>query len=149
MKRRRGTTGEIWTDADLAAYVEKNPDTERLDIEGSQVTSQGLACLVSLTRLRELSLRLTDVKGEAAPMLPASLKIIDLGETEVGDQWLACLPRSLQCLNLQDTAVTDAAIEFLGGLKRLKEIDLQGTAISFDARDKLYRRRRPKLRINF
>lgn len=107
---------------------------EKLELSGSQVTSQGLKHLARLSRLYMLHLDGTQVGDEGLSQLATmrGLAVLSLDETQVTDAGLAQLAKmpNLERLYLNGTKVTDAGLAHLGKLSQLKELSLVNTAIS-------------------
>lgn len=91
-------------EAPLLSHLPPLPQLEALDLEGSDVGDEDLACLKGLPRLKSINLTRTDVTG-------------------AGLTQLACI-ESLEELAVDDAAVTVAAIESLTSLKRLKTLHI-------------------------
>ena len=94
-------------------------------------SDSGLAELCSLTNLRELRVRRTQVTG--ATLEPfTNLRALDVTFCPFEDRSMKFIAgmKKLRKLLLRDTLVTDAGLEHVAALTDLKELDLHGTEIS-------------------
>lgn len=91
-------------EAPLLSHLPPLPRLEALDLAGSDVGDEDLACLKGLPRLKSINLTITDVTGAGLAQL-ASIE-------------------SLEELAVDDDAATAAAIESLTALKRLKALHI-------------------------
>lgn len=161
------------TDAELAnlqAHLEALTGLERLSLFNTRVTDAGLACLCSLSKLRELDLGLTQVRGNGLRHLQGlarlevltnpvdtdaglaylckltGLKVLHLAHARVTPAGLANLRPlvNLQTLSLWNATVTDEGLAHLQELRRLEELELSGTQI--EGRGLIYLRKMNQLR---
>lgn len=112
-----------------------------LDLAATKVTPAGLASLAKLDKLEQLNLEQTSADdGTLAWIgkLPA-LRELDLSNTPVTDAGLAQLAglRKLEVLWLTNTAVTDASAPLLSRFQLLNTLDLEGTQLSPEARQRV------------
>jgi hypothetical protein len=106
----------------------------QVDLSGTAITDEQLACLEGLSDLRELDLgrtRITD-KGLAHLRGLTSLQTLSLVRAPVSDDGLAHLKglRNLRSLYLVRTQVTDASLTSLKGLTGLRELTLVRTPVT-------------------
>jgi HEAT repeat protein len=140
-------------DAGLAQLAELK-ELKWLDLRDTNVTTAGLRHLVELTRLRELNLGRCDISDEGLKHLAQlhSLKVLSLYGTQVTDDGLAHLTglTSLEEVRLPEHAtlfgvarlsgltkieglpqsVTDADLEPLQALTRLRHLDLARASVT-------------------
>jgi len=107
---------------------------EKLELSGSNVTSEGLRHLSGLSKLYMLHLDGTQVGDEGLAHLSRlrGLGVLSLDHSRVTDVGLAQLRRmpQLERVYLNGTPITDAGLEHLAGLNKLKELSLVETQIS-------------------
>jgi Leucine-rich repeat (LRR) protein len=107
---------------------------EKLELSGSNVTSQGLAHLAGLSKLYMLHLDDTQVTDDGLAALTRfrGLAVLSLDHTRVTDAGLAQLEKmpQLERLYLNGAAITDAGLPHLAKLTSLKELSLVGTQIT-------------------
>lgn len=107
---------------------------EKLELSGSQVTSEGLKNLTGLSKLYMLHLDGTQVGDDGLAQVARlyGLGVLSLDKTRVTDSGLQHLKRmpQLERLYLNTTSITDAGLAHLAELKNLKELSLVETQIS-------------------
>ncbi|HOP77114.1 MAG TPA: hypothetical protein PLD05_06465 [Thermogutta sp.] len=159
-------------DLELLAAVE---GLHFLRVDGSRITDEGLAYLVSQKELIDLYASNTRLSDEGLKILSAcsSLETLVIDKTQVTDAGLAYLAElpnlrrlslwkcfitddgcrhlaklpQLQVLSLDETLVTDAGMKYLTGLKNLRRISLWKTRVS-DQGVAILRSALPDLEIN-
>jgi hypothetical protein len=120
-------------DADIALVNAIGPTG--IDLSHSGVTDEGLKCITCLAKLTKLSIRHTEITGEALGCLPenCSLEAIDLSNCrrlcEENLRYLAQCPK-LRELKLREAPVTDAGIRYLQFASSLEVLALEGTTIT-------------------
>jgi Leucine-rich repeat (LRR) protein len=92
---------------------------------------EGLDEIKDLTNLRELSLRQSNITGQALGPF-RRLRALDATLTRFNDQGMRRFEgmRDLRRLRLGDTNITDTSLAAIGSLKNLEDLDLHGTAIT-------------------
>lgn len=128
------------TDGDLG-YLSALPNLTGLELRGTAVTDDGLAQLAAL-RLQTLSLRDTQVGARNLPMLPATLRHLDLTDTRAGAdacRFLRPLP-DLHTLKLNRLPVDDAGLDALPSLPRLRHLEIDGTQVTVAGLERLIQR---------
>lgn len=110
--------------------VGKMTHLRTLDLSGTKVGDDGLRNLAGLTGLRRLGLNVDRKPGISS----AGLRHLG-GMTE------------LEHLDLFSTRVTDADVPFLAGFKKLKEVTLFDTGVTFDGAERL-RKELPGAKVN-
>ena len=110
-------------------------ETERhsliVDLEGTEISGDGLDLISSLTNLQKLILNNTAISDDALKHLRGmtSLRILWLDGTTITDNGLQHVRHltNLQVLDLNNTEITDDGLKHLTGLKSLKSLYLSGT----------------------
>lgn len=121
------------TDADMARLAEFDA-VEKLSLSGNhELTEDGLACLASLPRLRELNLSRSRISNAGLAMVGrlatlTSLRLDDAKVSDTGLQHLAPLTR-LETVSLRGTAITDAGLAIVSQWPELTSLDLSKTKI--------------------
>ncbi len=123
---------------------------EVLAVHGATISDGDLAYLAPLTKLRQLNLSATNVKGAGlAQLAPLSLlNELYFNSTPITDEnlkYLAQFP-ALAILGLRQTAVTDEGLTHLTSLAQLKTLDLRESRIRSAGLEKL-RQALPKATI--
>ena len=126
--------------------LEPLPFLSKLDLDGTNVTDEGLARLSGLRHLRQLILYDTKVTGSgliALEELPR-LQELYLNFTEVTDETIAQVVhlKNLTLLHLEGCAVTDKGARLLLELPFLETLNITGTQISDEAVADLRKRSR-------
>jgi len=107
---------------------------EKLELSGSNVTSQGLEYLAGLSKLYMLHLDDTRVADDGLAKLTRlrGLAVLSLDHTRITDAGLAQLEKmpQLERLYLNGTAITDAGLAYVAKLTNLKELSLVETQIT-------------------
>jgi Leucine-rich repeat (LRR) protein len=117
------------TDAQLCAFVARNPQTRHLNIDGFRGSAEGLAHLQQLDRLQSLSIpdsELTDAHLEPLSRLTGLKELRLSGNPLITDAGLVHLGHliNLRALDLNGTRVTDAGLGQLSGLLDLAYLHL-------------------------
>lgn len=112
-----------------------------LDLSHTQVTSDGMPCLSRLPQLCTLNLTATEVADEGVQCLAqmTQLKALRLRECPVTDDCVATLLklRNLDLLDLGRTSVGDTSLDALCNMKWLRELNVQETRLSAEAKQRL------------
>ena len=124
--------GKDLTDSDLQ-YLHGLDHLVSLNLEGNAITDAGLASLRGLASLSHLDLGNTSVTGWGLANVDApSLEWICLDEATLGDIGLHTLRgfASLEKVKINRTDIHDDTLAILGSCASLREIELDGTAIT-------------------
>jgi hypothetical protein len=121
--------------SELAALDEASRDSiDKMELSGSIVTSQGLACLAKFPRIEHLDLRRVKVTAEDLAGLAElrELQTLLLDYAEVNDQELEELRplAQLKTLSLTGTPVTDAGLAALRDMTALEMLVLSETSVT-------------------
>jgi hypothetical protein len=109
------------------------------------LTDDGLANLPEFPQLSSLDLSYTSVSNSGLAILPryAGLEALDVGGaqsrdliTDAGLGYVLSLPK-LQTLNASETGLSDASVDGLATLARLKMLDIRSTQITRAAVERL------------
>jgi len=118
------------------------PALEEVLINHGRFTAKGLASLTKLTKLRRLEAVRTALGPEAGSVLArfSNLRKLNLDYTTVNDSAIqaistAALP--LEELRLDSANITDAAVDALAALGRLRHLNLYHTLVSEPAYERL------------
>jgi Leucine-rich repeat (LRR) protein len=107
---------------------------ETMELQGSQVTSQGLATLPKFPSLKRLNLGHKDLMATDMAVIGqlAALEELNLEHAQVDDQELAGLSPlvGLKSLNLTRTQVTDAGLSALREMTALEKLILSETSVT-------------------
>ena len=121
------------TDACLE-QIAKLPRLRVLNLEGSEVSDDGLKLLKGLRGLRKLNLWQTRITDTGLRELQGLTKLreLNLQETRIADAGLRELQTlsELQELNVERTGITDRGLKYLGRIARLDELDLGCTNVT-------------------
>jgi hypothetical protein len=121
------------TDSDLEKLKGIATLTE-LDLEGTQITGDGLKHLRNMKNLRRIRLDRTKITDAGLANLAGltTLKELLLWETQITDVGLMHLSRltNLQELWIDDTKITDKGLACLKGLTNLRILFMQGTNVT-------------------
>ncbi|OYV85611.1 MAG: hypothetical protein B7Z73_13230 [Planctomycetia bacterium 21-64-5] len=123
------------TDDDLERIVAVMPELWALSLEKPEVTNAGMVHLRRLRQLRQLSLTRAKIDSDGLANLEAlsELRWLELDLTNVGDDGLKHLRHlpALTTLSLQLTGITDAGLIELTKLPALDNfLDLNGTEVT-------------------
>lgn len=132
--KRRGT-------GDTVEWASRLPTIEKIDLNASNITDDGLIALKKLPKLRSLSLNSTSISNAALEHIQEipTLERLRLFSVRVTDDGLENLSRlaQLKILDLSQTQVTDAGLVHLESLKALEELDLRNTQVTEAGANKL------------
>ena len=105
-----------------------------LRLDGTAITDVGVERIRNLTQMRELGLARTEVTDGCIANLRgmSRLRSLHLSDTRITDEGLAALQdfKTLEFLSLRNTAVTDEGIASLSSLSDLETLDLGNTKIT-------------------
>ena len=122
------------TDAALSVLRSFSPALQELDLEGTDVTDEGLTALREFRCLRAVNLDRTRLTGVGLGQLCACVQLEELAlrDTLLGDAGLEELSgiRSLRKLALNGTRITDGGLVNLKKLTNLRQLLLNKTAIT-------------------
>jgi hypothetical protein len=113
------------------------PKLERLNLRRTDCTDKGLAKLSQLKNLRVLNVgecpRISD-DGIGSISEVVELRVLDLSHIPLGDSGVALLRNlhKLEVLNLNHTQITSAALDELGKLSNLRQLEFYGTSVADD-----------------
>ncbi|MFN7731099.1 MAG: hypothetical protein ACK5OB_04300 [Pirellula sp.] len=124
-------------------YVVLSPELESLEFDNARIEGDGLQLLSQAKKLQRLDLSGVKISDEGLANLKGlkQLRVLNLYANRV-DKGLRHLVglSELRELNLSSTLVTDGTLEVLASLENLRTIDLNGTKVSQDARERFYKR---------
>lgn len=138
-------------------HLQKLKKLESLDLGWTPVDDTGLGHLEGMTGLRSLSLDRTKVTDKGLRHLRGLSKLddLDLSNTRITDDGLSSLVEmeSLSKLTLffysrvsSETRVTDSGLRRLAGIKKLRFLNIRGTAISAEGIER-FKKNRPDVYI--
>ncbi len=147
--------------------LSEHPNLKVLDLANTRITDEGLRHLADLSSLEGLHLEATSITDEGLRHLGGlniqglhlngtrvtgvglgrsrNMRSLDLGDTRTNDAALreVGLLEDLWGISLDGTDITDQGLEHLHGLKNLRYVDIENTAVSPSAVERL-RRALPK-----
>ena len=101
------------------------PNLESLECSSTSVTDEALEEIGSIRTLKSLSLSCTCVTDKAIEVISRlqAMKSLDVQSTRVTGVGLAALPQ-LESLSVADTDLSDAGLQEIGKLRKLKMLDM-------------------------
>lgn len=129
-----------WTNDNGLSNVAGLTRMKNLNVTISNITDAGMAHLKNLNALEVVVLHGTKISGKGLQYLQGKpLKILGTNQTNLGDADMETISRfsSLETLFLVGTNVTDASVPYLSKLKKLKRLDIAGTKISAQGKQKI------------
>jgi hypothetical protein len=123
------------------AVLEAFPQLRSLDLEGTEVTDEGLKSLGLLTQLRSLNLEGTHITDAGLEYLQGNSDLHDLvlGETEITNAGLKRVASFSQMLSLDlsGTEITDTGLLNLAALTQLRQLSIVDTQVTAEGASKL------------
>ena len=121
--------------AQVAAFVNKEPFAKTLDLSGSLIGNEALRSVVKLGALRVLVLsHCPNINNDGLGLLNAlpNLQLLDLsGDRNITDKGIiTILPIRLRSLSLAHTALTDLGASYLGRMRSLESLDVSDNALT-------------------
>jgi Leucine-rich repeat (LRR) protein len=127
-----GRATRVETDEGLRGLGARRANLERLNLQGSRVSDEGMRFIVEMGQLRELNLANTQIGDTGIISLSnnQNLQRLDLTGTPITNAGLASLARleNLHTLLLANTPITDAGLLELRGMRNLRELDVSRCA---------------------
>ena len=124
---------KVETDDRVFAVISKLTNLQALNLDGADLSNQGLKDLSNLRQLQYLYLSRSGITDRTLEWLPTgSLEQLISNQTKISDRGLKSIQkcRDLRKLNLSDCHITDAGLPSIATLTELEELDLSNTKIT-------------------